>query len=891
VEPRVSEHNDEPREHLQQALAGAYEIERELGRGGMATVYLAHDRKHDRPVALKVLHPDLGAALGPERFQREIRLAARLQHPHILPVFDSGDADGRLWYTMPYVEGESLRDRLERERQLPVEVAVRIVREAAQGLHYAHRHGVIHRDVKPENILLTEDGTTLVADFGIARAMAGSAVAGPGGMTQLTGTGLAIGTPAYMSPEQGAGERDVDARSDVYSLGAVLYELLAGEPPFTGTTPQAILAKRFVTPAPSIRVVRPGVSAELEAALARALATAAADRFNTAIDFSTALGYTSVGMSAAAPATTGAEIKIGRRRVLVGIAAILLMFVGAATWWLRGRSEAPVSVPMSEASLAVLPFENLGDSADAYFADGVTDEVRGKLAAIRHLRVIASASSRQYRGTTKSPAVIARDLGVRYLLLGRVRWQKSSSTTSRVRVDPELVDVNAGPAPRTTWQQPFDAELSDVFRVQTEIAERVANELRVALATEERSELATVPTGSLDAYDAFLRGRELVTTNGLDPTSLRRAVAAFREAVTRDPNFVRAWTALANTYVILAVQPAGSPIYGDSARVALEQARALGMGQPGVQVSAAAYEGFVLGRWDRALATATDALAQSPNDVRLLNTLALAEEALGQWNAAAAHWRRAVDLDPRSIAFTEHLGRMARLRHHLPEAQAALDHVLSLQPADADGRVLRAMVDLDAGDVGRARAVLRNLPTGIGSTALLANVGEWGLSWLLDDAAQQRILALEPASFAGSRASWGLALADAYALRGDSAKARVYADSAHAELRSAATGKPNDAERWAWAALGSAYAGYKGEALQAAEHALERAVKNRRTEQTVHDYVVRTFIVAGERERALKQLEAIPRGPAALSPAWLRVDPHYAALRGEPRFQRLTAAR
>src|SRR5262245_49011023 len=205
------------RESLVEALKDSYTLERELGRGGMATVYVAHDLKHDRPVALKVLHPELASALGPERFQREIKLAARLQHPHILSIHDSGEAAGQLWFTMPLVEGESLRDRLRRERQLPVEDALRIAREAAQGLQYAHDHGVIHRDIKPENLLVTTDGNTMVADFGIARALGG-------GDQQLTETGLAIGTPAYMSPEQAAGERNLDARTDIYSLGAVLYE-------------------------------------------------------------------------------------------------------------------------------------------------------------------------------------------------------------------------------------------------------------------------------------------------------------------------------------------------------------------------------------------------------------------------------------------------------------------------------------------------------------------------------------------------------------------------------------------------------------------------------------------------------------------------------------------
>ena len=232
---------------------GSYEIVRELGRGGMATVYLAQDLKHDRPVALKVLHPEIAAGLGPERFLREIRLTARLQHPHILSVFDSGAVDGRPWYTMPYVRGESLRDRLRREVQLPVETAVEITRQVALALDYAHREGTVHRDIKPENVLLS-DGQALVADFGIARAI------GAAGEESLTGTGVAIGTPSYMAPEQASGGQ-VDGRTDVYALGCVLYEMLAGEPPFTGPTPQAIIAKRFAHPPPSLRVVRPTVPA------------------------------------------------------------------------------------------------------------------------------------------------------------------------------------------------------------------------------------------------------------------------------------------------------------------------------------------------------------------------------------------------------------------------------------------------------------------------------------------------------------------------------------------------------------------------------------------------------------------------------------------------------
>ena len=266
---------------LREGLRERYAFERELGRGGMATVFLARDLKHDRPVAIKVLHPELAASLGPERFLREIKLAARLQHPHILTVLDSGETAGRLWFTMPYVEGESLRDQLRRERQLPIDAALRIALEAARGLAYAHEHGVVHRDVKPENILLTRDGTTLVADFGIARAL--------GGNDGLTETGMAVGTPAYMSPEQAAGDNRLDARTDQYSLAALLYEILAGEAPWTGATAQAIAAKRLIEPPPSVRSVRPNVPAAVDAAIRKALAPVAADRFGALEQFAQAL--------------------------------------------------------------------------------------------------------------------------------------------------------------------------------------------------------------------------------------------------------------------------------------------------------------------------------------------------------------------------------------------------------------------------------------------------------------------------------------------------------------------------------------------------------------------------------------------------------------------------
>ncbi|HEX2636147.1 MAG TPA: serine/threonine-protein kinase, partial [Gemmatimonadales bacterium] len=317
---------------LAAALADRYHVERELGRGGMATVYLARDLRHDRPVALKVLRPELAATLGPERFLQEIRIAARLQHPHILPVHDSGEAAGnreaggreagRLWYTMPYVEGESLRQRMTREGQLPLDQAVRIASQVLNALGYAHAHGVIHRDIKPENILLEGD-EAVVADFGVARAVTAA------GEDRLTETGLALGTPAYMSPEQAGGSRELDGRSDLYAVGCVVYEMLAGQPPFVGVTAQQLLARHAMDPVPPLRTVRAAVPEGIEQAVLRALSKVPADRFGTAAEFAQALA----APRDTAAVSTSRPLRPGRPRTIALAAAALGLSLAGYLWW------------------------------------------------------------------------------------------------------------------------------------------------------------------------------------------------------------------------------------------------------------------------------------------------------------------------------------------------------------------------------------------------------------------------------------------------------------------------------------------------------------------------------------------------------------------------------
>ena len=880
---------------LSTALADRYRLERELGRGGMATVYLAHDLRHKRSVALKVLLPDLAQTLGPERFQREIETAARLQHPHILTVLDSGETIGQLWFTMPFVEGESLRDRLRRERQLPVEDAVQITREAAQALEYAHGHGVIHRDIKPENLLLTLDGNTLVADFGVARGLTGDD-------PRLTNTGIVVGTPAYMSPEQAAGDPRMDARSDIYSLGCVLYEMLAGEPPHTAPTAQALLVKRLTGPAPSVRHARPNVPENVEQALRKALAPVVADRPASAAEFARTLQPSSTG------ATTGPTVAIapaipgrGRRR-RVPLAAMtlglgVLIGLGVLFAWRRNHPDADVS---GTKVLAVLPFENLGDSADAYFADGVANDLRTKLSQIQGLQVIARGSSNEYRKTTKTQQQVARELGVDYLLTATIQWEKVAGGASRVRVTPELVDVSSGHAPKTRWAQPFDAAMTNVFEVQADIAQQVAQALNVALGDRNKRELATTPTQNLPAYEAFLRGEAAAagamstaaSSPGvlLDPSSLRQAVAAYERAIALDSSFIQAWAQLARTEATLYLGGAADPARAEAVRRAAEHALALAPTRPEGHQALGAYYSYVLADKARAYGHDSTGLALAPGNAELLTAVGFDELTLGRWNAARGHLEQAARLDPRSGASADLLGQVFLYTRHYAEAERAFSQAVQLLPANLLARLDLATVAVAQGNLERARAIINAAPKGVDPTRVVALAGNYlELYWLLDEGQQQLLLRLAPGAFDNDRGTWAIVLAQTYALRGDLAKARVYADSGLAAYEEKLKATPDDAQLHAFLGLFYAYLGRKAAAIQEGQHAVALLPISR--DSYVGPYIehqfARIYLVVGEPEKALDHLEPLLKVPCYLSPGWLKIDPNFAPLRGNPRFQRL----
>ncbi|MEP7067495.1 MAG: protein kinase [Gemmatimonadota bacterium] len=888
-----------------------YTIERELGRGGMATVFLAQDGRHGRPVALKVLHPELAASLGPERFQREIRVAARLQHPHILTVHDSGVVEPipgsggtpAYWFTMPYVEGESLRSRLVRERQLPIDQALQIARESARALDYAHQHGVIHRDIKPENILLTEDGSTLVADFGIARALVGEE-----GLTQ---TGIAIGTPAYMSPEQASADKSTDARTDVYALGAVLYEMLAGEQPYTGATAQAVILKRFTEPVPSVRTTRPNVPEAVDTAIQRALAPVPADRFGSAAEFARAIG--SAATSAAAPAQTAAErvtsaapaspaspapsvvAKSGeRRRVPVFAAALIVGFLlglGVLFAWRQSR----VSTSANGARvLAVLPFENLGDSANAYLADGITNELRGKLSELSTIQVIARGSSAQYRHTTKTPQEIARELGADYLLTATVQWEKRPDGTSRVRVSPELVDVSEGHAPRTKWQQPFDASITDVFQVQADIANQVASALDVALGSGQRQTLTEKPTANLAAYDAYLKGE---ATQGLiiaDANTLKSAINFYEQAVALDSTFARAWTQLsrANSSYYFTASP--SPAFATAAKQALEHAVALAPGKPETQLAYGEYQEFVDKDLKAALASYQEGIRLAPENPDLLTSAALAEQSLGRWDEAEKNLERGRTIDPRSPTPSRRLAQTLLRLHRYPEGMTEVNRSLKVVPSNLDLLQCKVMLYLAQGDLASARMVTRSVPATVEPTGLVAYFGNyWDLAWVLDDSQQQLLLRLTPSAFDGDRGTWGIVLAQTYYFRGDHERARIYADSARLGLEQSLASTPNDAQRRVIHGLALAYVGRKADAEAEGERAVSLlpASRDNYLGSYIQHQLARIYTLTGNHNKAMDQIESLLKMNYYLSPAWLRIDPNFAPLKDNPRFERLIATK
>jgi eukaryotic-like serine/threonine-protein kinase len=694
-------------EQLQATLGERYTFERELGGGGMSRVFVAEERWLGRKVVVKVLPPEMAAGVSGERFRREILLAARLQHPNIVALLTAGDAGGLPYFTMPLVEGESLRDRLVRSGPLPIADAVRIMRGVADALAYAHECGVLHRDIKPGNILLSRNHA-LVADFGVAKAYAASSIEGD--HASLTSAGIAIGTPNYIAPEQAMAEPKIDGRADLYSLGCVAYEMLTGQPPFAGRSPQAALLAHIDEPVVPVSQHRPATPPALGALVMHCLAKRPPDRVQSATDVVAALDALDT------PATTatmpGPTPVMPRRRWWFWIAGgvVALLATGSAVKLLLPRARAtppetagavmkmdmPMAMPAAKNSVAVLPFVNVAhDTTTEYFAEGMADELTTALGHIPGLRVAARSSAFTFRGEDVGAQDAGQKLHVNNVLEGTVLRMNG-----RLRVTAQLISTADG---LSVWSDSYERRTNDIFNLQDELAHDIAGALHTTLSDPSAdSTLAPRGTTNLGAYDLFLQGRYLVAQGGATP--LRHAIQLFKEAVAADSTFARANGAMAIAYVLL-------PRYGvrgDSviplAEHAAQRALAFDPQEPEAHLALGDVR-LAQWRWADAEKELDKSIDVDPSNplVHLWHADLLI--GLGQIDAAVDHGRMAYDIDPLSPVTSQIISAMLVDARRYDDAIVMAHHGLGLDPSLAGLYTSLMEADLFGGHKDSALAV------------------------------------------------------------------------------------------------------------------------------------------------------------------------------------------
>ena len=874
------------------ALAGHYKVLREIGSGGMATVYLAEDLKHHRQVAVKVLRPDLAASLGKERFFREIEVAAKLSHPHILPLHDSGEADGFLYYVMPFVEGTSLRDKLG-GGELPVHDVVRILEEVADALAYAHARGVVHRDIKPDNVMIT-GRHALVMDFGVAKAVSEAT-----GRQSITTIGVALGTPAYMAPEQAAAEEHIDQRVDIYALGAMAYELLTGRPPFTGMTAQQVLAAH-VTQAPvPVTERRASCPPALAAVVMKCLEKRPADRWQNAEELMRQfdqLVTPSGGMTptsavpataarAPAPAPAPAIPHRWHRGAYLALGILLTLGLAFGAMRLRGNRAAATNANR----IAVLPFENLGDSSRLYFANGVTEAITTQLTGIGGLSVIPRATAARYRGTSKTITEIGQELGVGYVLTGTVQWEEVPGKEPKVRVSPELVRVSDT---SSVWAHGYDAVLTSVFQVYSDVSTQVAGALQVALDDPEKENLARRPTENAEAYDLYLRAVDL-SNRGLAKENFDASIPMLQRAVALDPKFALAWGRLAEQLGLahwLYIRRTDQTIA--DAQAAAETALRL---QPDLPEAHRAMGNVWYRKREYAKALREFAIVQraQPNSADLMNSIGFVERRQGKWDSALVHLQRGRELDPGSAQSISQLGETYEMMGRYDEADALFRQAIEIAPEEPDAYYFQVLSLLERdGNVAGAQRVLREALTRMPPVRFMS--GSFFLPALAvagDDSLAARFLAGSTIESGAEPTLSYQFRSEIHRLRGDLPPARALQDSARVVLERKVREMPDD--YGFHVALGFAYArlGMADAAIREGTRAVDLLPPERDAYFGVNNVtnLAEIYAILGQAGPAVEQLRRVQGMPGALSPAYLRVDRTWDPIRNAPEFQRFLA--
>ncbi|MGI8401048.1 MAG: protein kinase domain-containing protein [Gemmatimonadaceae bacterium] len=879
------------RDQLQRALGDHYTIERELGGGGMSRVFLAEEVSLGRKVVVKVLPPDLAAGVNTERFRREIQLAARLQHPHIVPIYAAAVTDGLLYYTMPYVEGESLRARLSRSGELPIADAAGILRDILGALSYAHEHGVVHRDIKPDNILLTGPHA-LVADFGVAKALKASTT---DSATPITSLGVALGTPAYMSPEQATADPATDHRADLYSVGAVAYEMLTGQQIFSARSPQAMLAAQAVESPEPLEKRRPSVPPQLSSVVMRALDKHAADRYQSAGEMLAAVNAAVTPGATTTPYPGVVSPRAANRAdrggtVKAVAAAIVLLALTSSSWYWYGHRVPSAGAEASDAipSLAVLPFENLGKQEDNYFVEGMTEEISSRLGQLSGVRVIGRQSSRAYANTTKGIPQIGKELGVGYILTGSVRWDRSLPGKNRVRVSPTLVRTSDG---SQMWSEPYEDQLTGVFQMQSSVAERVAGALRLQLGPAQHATLTKRPTSNLDAYDYYLRGRALRTLNMDDA---RNAPRMFERATQLDPRFALAFAYLgrARTRELGLFGFTAEVIH--QAKAAIDSALALEPDLAPAHVALAYYYYRVTEDHARGLDEFRKAEELAPSEPSDLEIKAEIERSEGKFVEAVSDLQKAAALDPRDLHTLANLSQGLGYLGRYDEADTVARQMLAIDPTIWNGYFLLARDALNrSGDIQGSLAIMkegvaRTNPAKIGTYLSYAT---WPA--FLDPAIARALRTASPGPSDAEKLEYYNQIGNmSYTLR-DAAGKREAADSILAIAQRVYHGVRYRDEATFYTSFAYSLKGDRKRAMDAAEAYLRSERSSKDAVQHIDALISVVFAGAmvGEHDRAIEALSEVLSGPTPSSGANLRTDPELESLRSDPRFQLLTGSK
>ena len=878
------------REQLQRTLGDAYTLERELGGGGMSRVFVAEETALGRKVVVKVLLPELAATVNIERFRREIQLAAKLQHPHIVPVLAAGVSEGLPYYTMPFIEGESLRSRIARSGELPVSEAARILRDVLSALAYAHAHGVVHRDIKPDNVLLSGHHA-VVTDFGVAKAL--SAATNPG--SSLTSLGVALGTPAYMSPEQAAADPTTDHRADLYGVGAMAYEMLTGQQVFSTRSPQAMLAAHAVETPEPLQRRRPSVPPELASVVMRSLEKRAADRPQSAEEMLGNVEAAVTPSGATTPHTaTGLRPKkvSDRRQTLMAMgAAVLLLGMASSTayWYTQRGAAAPTMAADITKSLAVLPFENLGKADDAYFAEGMTEEISSRLGGVAGLRVIGRQSVRGYANSNKPLSQIGKELGVAYVLTGSVRWDQSQAGSNRVRVSPALLRVSDG---AQIWSEPYEDQLTGVFQMQSKVAENVAQALKLQLTGGEQKAIAARPTDNLEAYDHYLRAKAMQGGGQGGPQRMR-AVVLLDQATKLDPKFALAFALLGFTQTEIGwFQDDPGKDRRPVAKRAIDSALALNPRLPEALLALGTYHYHAKLDYARALETYGMVQSIDPDNTDAMVWKGLILRRQGRWDEAIAEMRRATTLDPRNVFNLNQLANSLRYTRQYRAADSVLVRLLTIEPGNAEAYESRSqLVLLSSGDVKASNAILREAAGKV--TKETIDESFLFFFWpATEDPVLRSIMEATPVPTSPPQKAWFFNAKMLLALqRKDSARALAMADSLLSLKPVLIKGDGGSSNFRQLFAQAYAVRGDKARAMADAQKMVAGSSFSKDAMWATGrlEVLANVAVLTGDKDTAIATLQRLLTMPADISKAYLRVHPFYDSLRNDPRFRALIA--